>query len=193
MPVRLEDCALPDALKARQWQDLFPYDQGIVRLLRFLHQEKRTGVFEEMFSCNGPDNRDWALDGWELDPFDHTGRKSQSLHGSADLMQAQQLTVVRTAAIAVDAAGAATLNYYRRLQLSTFLGEAAFAVLIDDGREQVIDEQSGAISQDGWEERRIRLPELASPRIRLSFRIRTHSSMNYLSNAKAWVDDLRLT
>lgn len=38
MPVRLEDCELPDALGAKQSQDLFPYDSGIVRLLRFLHR-----------------------------------------------------------------------------------------------------------------------------------------------------------
>jgi hypothetical protein len=193
MPLRLEDCALPDALKAKQWQDLFPYDRGIVRLLRFLHQEKRSGIFEETFSCNGADNRGWVLDGWELDAFDHTGRKSQSLHARADLMRAQQFTVARTATIEIQAARAATLTYQRRLQLATFLGETSFTVSINDGREQIVDEQSGAISQDRWEERRVQLPEPAAPRIRLSFRVRAHSSMNYIGTAEAWIDDLRVT
>jgi hypothetical protein len=56
--VRLEECRLPvtlaadlvTAIESRQREDLFPsYEDGLRRILRFLHEEKRTGVFEETF------------------------------------------------------------------------------------------------------------------------------------------------
>jgi TIR domain len=157
IPVRLEECALPDILKAKQWEDLFPEDSGTVRLLRFFHQEKWRGVFEESFSCDGPDNADWELQGWELDASDHTGGQSQSLHGRAGLSAGALLpqTVTRTAAIAIQIGRGRTLSYYGRLKLSAFLGEAGFSVLVDD---QPVDEQSAAVDQDGWEARRVKLP-----------------------------------
>jgi TIR domain len=58
LPVRLEECRLPvtlaadlvTAIESRQREDLFPsYEDGLRRILRFLHEEKRTGVFEETF------------------------------------------------------------------------------------------------------------------------------------------------
>ena len=191
IPVRLQDSSLPDFLKSKQWEDLFPYETGLVKLLRFLHQEKRTAVFEETFSCNGPDNADWTCEGWTLDPFDHTGRQSQSLHGSARLSPMAMLpqTVARTATIAFDGTGVASLSYFRRLQLSASMGEASFAVTVNGGADHVVDEERGAIDRAGWESRRVKLPAL-SGQVMLTFAVRVSSRMNYFPSADAWIDDL---
>jgi hypothetical protein len=76
IPGRLEECALPDVLRSKQWEDLFPEDSGIVRLLRFFHREKRRGVFEETFSCNGTDNPDWVLRGGSSTPSTIPARRA---------------------------------------------------------------------------------------------------------------------
>ena len=88
----LEECRLPAdlpkalvaAIESIQREDLFPsYEDGLRRILRFLHGEKRTGVFEETFSCLGPDNAGWRLGAWQLDEADTTGENSRSLHAVA--------------------------------------------------------------------------------------------------------------
>lgn len=191
IPIRLADVALPDLLKSRQWEDLFPYDRGLVKLLRFLHEEKRTSVLEETFSCNGTDSTDWILSGWVLDSFDHTGRQSQSLHGSARLSPMALLpqTVVHKATIAFDGSGATTLSYCRRLKLSASMGEASFTVTANDGVDRIVDEESSAVDQDGWEARKVGLPAL-SGQVMLTFAVRASSRMNYFASADAWIDDI---
>jgi hypothetical protein len=194
VPVRLEESALPDFLKSKQWEDLFPYETGLVRLLRFFHQEKRTGVFEETFSCNGADNADWSCDGWALDALDHTGRQSQSLHGAASLSSTTLLpqAVTRRASVTYDASGAEILSYFRRLKLSALMSEARFAVIINDGADHVVDEEAGAADQDGWEARRVKLPAL-SGQVMLTFAVSARSQMNYLPRAEAWIDDIMIS
>ena len=82
LPVRFEECRLPAslpkalvaAIESRQREDLFPsYEDGLRRILRFLHAEKRTGVFSETFSCLGPDNA-----GWRLAPGESTLRTARA-------------------------------------------------------------------------------------------------------------------
>src|SRR4051794_39690400 len=111
MPVRLEECELPASLpkalaskiKDHQHEDLFPsYEDALRRILRFLHEEKRTGEFEETFSCLGPDNVDWRLGGWELDEADSTGENSRSIRAVARLSNAQLLPQVTRQTAAID-------------------------------------------------------------------------------------------
>lgn len=191
IPVRLESIALPGFLESRQWEDLFPYESGLVRLLRFFHEEKRTSRFEESFSCNGTDNPDWSLNGWALDTPDHTGGQSQSLHGSARLSPMALLpqTVTRTATIAFDATGAANLAYFRRLHLAASMGEASFAVTVNGGSDHVVDEKNGTVDQDAWEARRVKLPALSGQAM-LTFAVRVSSQMNYFPSADVWIDDI---
>jgi hypothetical protein len=94
LSVYLEQCELPPSvskdLKAeindRQFAELFPSrEEGLRQILRFLHEKKRTGVFEENFSCLGPDNIGWRLGNWQLDEADSTGENSGSLRGVAQL------------------------------------------------------------------------------------------------------------
>src|SRR3954451_184987 len=70
LPVRLEECRLPaslpktlaTAIESYKHEDLFPtYEVGLRRILRCLYDKKRTGVFEETFSCLCPDNAGWRL------------------------------------------------------------------------------------------------------------------------------------
>src|SRR3712207_1976788 len=92
LPVRLEECRLPawlpktlaTAIESYQYEDLFPsYEVGLRRILCCLYDKKRTGVFEETFSCLGPDNAGWRLGGWQLDGAHSTGENSCSLHAMA--------------------------------------------------------------------------------------------------------------
>src|SRR6516164_6770864 len=136
LPVRLEECELPASLSKGlataignlQREDLFPsYEEGLRRILRFLHEAKRSGIFEETFSCLGPDNTGWRLGGWQLDDADSTGENSRSITASAALTPAQLLPqrVKQTAAIDIDLpAGALRLRYRRCLRLSAPIGEA---------------------------------------------------------------------
>jgi hypothetical protein len=101
LPVRLEESRLPAslpkelavAIESRQREDLFPsYEDGLRRILRFLHGEKPTSVFEETFSCLGPDNTGWRLGDWQLDDgADPTGEQSGSLHAVAKASPARLL------------------------------------------------------------------------------------------------------
>jgi hypothetical protein len=85
LPVRLEECALPAALaeplvtefRRRQHEDMFPsYENSLIKILRTLHEAKRSGVFEETFSCLGPDNVGWRLGGWQLDDTQSSSSES---------------------------------------------------------------------------------------------------------------------
>src|SRR3954451_20964032 len=146
LPIYLEECCLPASLPkplaaaigSQQHQELFPsYEKGLGRILRFLHEVKRTGVFEETFSCLSPDNAGWRLDrsGWQLDKADSTGENSRSIRVMAQLAPTKLLPQVvrQTAAIDIDLPGGPLLlRYRRRLQLSAPLGgEAGFRVMVD--------------------------------------------------------------
>jgi hypothetical protein len=203
LPVRLEECALPAslpeallaAIESIQREDLFPsYEDGLRRILRFLHVEKRTGVFEETFSCLGPDNAGWRLGDWQLDQADTTGENSRSLHAVAKASPAQLLpqAVRRTAAIDLDLPGGPLmLRYRRRLQLSAPVGgEAGFEVKVDG---EVVDGVSQAdAAEDDWTTRSVPVPDRGARRARLEFAVAIASSLNYFPTAEAWVDDLRI-
>jgi len=139
LPVRLEECELPASLSKGlataigklQREDLFPsYEEGLRRILRFLHEAKRTGIFEETFSCLGADNPGWRLHGWQLDDADSTGENSRSIHAAAQLSPTQLLpqTSTHTAAIDIDLPGRPLImRYRRRIQLSAPVGGGRLA------------------------------------------------------------------
>jgi len=201
--IYLEPCALPAPLsaeiaaeiKSRQYVELFPsYDDSLRRILRSLHDRKRTGVFEETFSCLGPDNTDWRLGGWQLDDADTTGGNSGSIHGLARLNPAQLLpqTVRQTAAIDIDVPGRSLmLRYRRRLRLAApIAGAAGFRVAFDG---ELLDEVSHTDPpDDDWVTRSVPVPDRGGRRGRLEFTVSASSSMNLLATAEAWVDDLRI-
>jgi TIR domain len=203
LPVRLEESGLPDslpqdlatAIESFQHEDLFPsYEDGLRRILRFLHQEKRTGVFEETFSCLGPDNTGWRLGDWQLDEADTTGENSRSLRAAARPSPTQLLpqTVRRTAAIDLDLPGRPLmLRYRRRARLSAPVGgEARFQVAIDG---EVVDSisQADAIGDD-WTTSSVAVPDRGARRAILELTVAVTSSLNYFPSAEAWVDDLRI-
>src|SRR3954454_20276727 len=202
MPVRLEECELPASLpkalaseiKGRQHEDLFPsYEDALRRILRFLHKEKRSGVFEETFSCLGPDNANWRLGGWELDEADNTGENSHSIRAVAQLSPLQLPQPVRqTAAIDIDLPGGPLLlRYRRRLQLSAPVGgEAGFRVVIDG---EAIDTASQTDAAEGdWTTRSVPVPDRGARRAALEFVVTASGTMNYFPSAEAWIDDLRI-
>ncbi len=203
LPVRLEECQLPStldadlvaAIESHQREDLFPsYEDSLRRILRFLHEEKRTGVFEETFSCLGPDNDDWRLGDWQLDDADTTGKNSRSLYGVAKTSPMQLLpqAVRRTAAIDIDLPGRPLiLRYRRRIQLSTPVGgEASFLVVVDG---EVVDSISQAdAAENDWATRSVPIPDRGARRATLELTVEISSSLNYFPSAEAWVDDLRV-
>jgi TIR domain len=202
LPVRLEECRLPASLpkalvseiKGRQREDLFPsYEQALPRILRFLHEEKRTGVFEETFSCLVPDNANWRLGGWQLDEGDSTGENSCSIRAVARLSPPQLPQVVRqTAAIDIDLPGRPlVLRYRRRLQLSAPVGgEAGFRVVIDG---ETIDTASQTDAAEGdWTTRSVPVPDRGERRAALEFVVTASGMMNYFPSAEAWIDDLHI-
>ncbi|MGH6900477.1 MAG: toll/interleukin-1 receptor domain-containing protein [Geminicoccaceae bacterium] len=203
LPVRLEECRLPaslpealaTAIESRQREDLFPsYEEGLRRILRFLHEEKRSGVFEETFSCLGPDNAGWRLGDWQLDDADSTGENSRSLHAVAEASPTQLLpqAVRRTAAIDIDLPGRPLmLRYRRRLQLSAPVGgEAGFQVVVDG---EVVDSISQAdAAENDWSTRSVPVPDRGARRATLELTVTISSSLNYFPSAEAWVDDLRI-
>jgi TIR domain len=203
LPVRLEECQLPEllpegvaaAIEGRQREDLFPsYEESLRRILRFLHEEKRTGVFEETFSCQGPDNAGWRLGDWQLDDADTTGENSRSLHAAAKPSPTQLLpqAVRRTAAIDIDLPGRPLLlRYRRRVQLAAPVGgQAAFQVAVD-GEVADATSQADAAEAD-WTTRSVPVPDRGARRATLELTVAISSSLNYFPSAEAWVDDLRI-
>jgi hypothetical protein len=203
LPVRLEECALPASLAQtlvaefdrRQHEDMFPsYENSLIRILRFLHKEKRSGLFEETFSCLGPDNAGWRLGGWQLDDADSTGENSRSIAAAAALNSAQLLPqrVKHTAAVDIDLPdGALRLRYRRRLRLSTPVGgEATFQAAVDG---EVVDKATPADSpEDDWITKSVAVPDLGATRATLEFTVSASCGMNYFPSAEAWVDDVRI-
>jgi len=203
LPVRLEECLLPQtltpemstAITSRQRADLFPsYEEGLRRILRFLCETKRTGVFEETFSCLGPDNTDWRMNGWQLDDADSSGRNSGSIHAAARLSPAQLLpqTAKHTAAIDIDLPGRALmLRYRRRTALSAQMGGAASFQVVVDG--EVVDAATHeSPAEDDWTTRAVPIPERGERRAALELTVSASGAMNYFPSAEAWVDDLRI-
>jgi hypothetical protein len=203
LPVRLEECELPASLpkalaseiKSRQREDLFPsYEDALRRILRFLHEEKRIGAFEETFSCLGPDNANWRLGGWELDEADNTGENSRSIRAVARLSIAQLLpqTVRQTASIDIDLPGRPLLlRYRRRLQLSASGGEVAGFRLMIDG--DTVDTVSQADAAEGdWTTRSVPVPDRGVRRATLALEVTASCAQNYFPSAEAWIDDLRI-
>jgi hypothetical protein len=203
LPVRLEECRLPAslpkvlaaAIESRQREDLFPsYEEGLRRILRFLHEEKRTGVFEETFSCLGPDNTGWRLGSWQLNDADSTGENSQSIRAVARLASTQLLpqAVRQTAAIDIDLPSQPLLlRYRRRLQPSAPVGgEAGFRVTIDG---EVVDTASQADAAEGdWTTRSVPVPDRGARRATLELTVTASGTMNYFPSAEASIDDLRI-
>lgn len=205
LPIYLEECCLPASLPkplaaaigSRHHQELFPsYEEGLGRILRFLHEVKRTGVFEETFSCLGPDNAGWRLDrsGWQLDKADSTGENSRSIRVMAQLAPTKLLpqAVRQTAAIDIDLPGRPLLlRYRRRLQLSAPLGgEAGFRVVIDG---ETVDTASQADAAEGdWTTRSVPIPDRGARRAKLELTVTASGTMNYFPRAEAWIDDLRI-
>ena len=202
-PVRLEPCelpaSLPDTLRAairgHQRQDLYPsYEDGLRRILQFLHAEKRIGAFEETFSCLGPDNPGWRLNGWWLDSADSTGGNSASIRALARLSPAQLLpqSTRRTAAIDIELPTRPVLLRYRRiLRMSAPIsGEATFRVSVDG---ELVDAVSQADpTEDGWTTGSVPIPDRGARPARLELTVAVSSSMNYLPSAEVWIDDLRI-
>jgi hypothetical protein len=201
--VRLEECSLPTSLpsdfatfiESYQREDLFPsYEEGLQRILRFLHFEKRSGVFEETFSSFGPDNVGWRLTGWHLDDADNTGANSRSMHAIARLDPTKLLgqPVTHVATIDIDLPDRPLLlRYQRRLRLLAPLGgEAGFRVAIDG---EVVDKASHADPrEEDWMGRSVEVPHHGARRAALEFRITVTSNLNYFPSAEAWVDDVKL-
>jgi hypothetical protein len=201
LTVYLEPSELPPSfskdleaeMKGREWVELFPsYEESLRRILRFLHEKKRTGVFEESFSCLGPDNIGWRLGGWQLDEADSTGENSRSLYGIAQLSTALLLTLRQTAAITIELPGRPLmLRYRRRLRLAAPVdGEASLRVAVDG---EVIDTASHSDpAEDEWTTRSVPVPDRGARRVALELTVIASSNMNYLPSAEAWVDDLRI-
>ena len=203
LPIRLEDCQLPAGLPKplaaliddHQREDLFPsYEDGLRRILRFLHKEKSTGVFEETFSCLGPDNPGWRLNGWRLDPADSTGEHSDSICSAARLSPTAMLPqrVSHTAAMDIDLpARALMLRYQRRIQLSAPVGgEAGLRVAVDG---EVVDSASQINSAEKeWSTRSVDIPDRGERRATLEITASAAGDMNFFPSAEAWIDDLRI-
>jgi hypothetical protein len=203
MPVRLEESELPASLpetlttviRNLQRVDLFPaYEEGLRKILRFLFEAKRTGAFEETFSCLGPDNAGWRLSGWELDDADSTGENSRSIHAEARLSPAQLLpqTARYVAAIDIDFPGRPLMmRYRRRLQLSAPVGGTASFQVVVDG--EVVDTASQENAPETeWTTRAVAVPDRGERRATLELTVSASSNMNYFPSAQAWVDDLRI-
>ena len=203
LPVRIEECRLPEALpkvlataiESRHREDLFPsYEEGLRRILRLLHDETRTGTFEEPFSCLGPDNAGWRLGGWQLDEADSTGANSRSLHAVARLAPEQLLPQVarETAAIDVDLPNRPQLlRYRRRLRVAAPVGgRAGFQVAVDG---EVVDKASETDPpEDEWTTRSVPVPDRGARRATLELTVMAVSDLNYFPTAEAWVDDVRI-
>jgi hypothetical protein len=203
LPVRLEECRLPAslpktliaAIESRQREDLFPsYEDGLRRILRFLHAEKRTGVFEETFSCLGPDNAGWRLGAWRLDAADSTGENSCSIHAMAGLSPAMLLphAASETAAIDIHLPGRPLLlRYRRRLRLSAPVGgEAGFRIAVDG---EVVDAASQTDpAEDEWATRSVPVPDRGARLARFEVSVTASGTLDYFPSAEAWVDDLRV-
>jgi hypothetical protein len=203
LPVRLDECSLPtslpsdfaDFINSYQREDLFPsYEEGLRRILRFLHLEKRTGVFEETFSSLGADNIAWRLTGWNFDHANSTGENSGSIHAVAQLDPTKLLgqPVTQIATIDIDLPNRPLLlRYRRRLKLSAPLGgEAVFRVTVDG---EIIDIASHADPrEEDWVSRSVAVPDRGARRAALEFRVTVSSSLNYFPSAEAWLDDVRV-
>lgn len=202
LTVFLEPCELPPSasedlkaeMKRREWVELFPSrEESLRRILRFLYERKRTGVFEESFSCLGPDNIGWRLGGWQLNEADSTGENSGSLYGIARLNPAlPPQTVRQTAAITIGLPGRPLmLRYRRRFRLyAPVLGEASFRVAVDG---EVIDAASHSDpAEDEWTTRSVPVPDRGARQAALELTVTASSTANYFPSAEAWVDDLRM-
>jgi len=202
LTVFLEPCELPPSasedlkaeMKRREWVELFPSrEESLRRILRFLYEQKRTGVFEESFSCLGPDNIGWRLGGWQLNEADSTGENSGSLYGIAQFNPAlPPQTVRQTAAITIGLPGRPLmLRYRRRFRLyAPVLGEASFRVAVDG---EVIDAASHSDpAEDEWTTRSVPVPDRGARQAALEFTVTASSTANYFPSAEAWVDDLRM-
>ena len=203
LTVYLDQCELPLSvsrdlkaeMKDRQWAELFlSYEEGLRQILRFLHEKKRTGVFEESFSCLGPDNIGWRLGNWQLDEADSMDGNSRSLCGIARLSNTALLpqAVRQTAAITIELPGRPLLlRYRRRLRLSAPVGgEATFRVAIDG---EITDTASHLDpAEDEWTTRSVPVPDRGARRAALELTVTASSNLNYFPSGKAWVDDLRI-
>jgi TIR domain len=202
LPVRLEDCRLPAslpkslaaAIESHQREDLFPsYEEGLCRILRLMHEEKRSAVFEETFSCVGPDNTGWQLGGWKLEA-DSRGENSHSIHAAIrlDPMRLLPQAASQIASVDIDLpARALLLRYRRRLRLSAPVGgEAVFRVLVDG---EVVDTASQAYpTEDQWTTRSVPVPDRGARRATLELTVTVSGGMNYFPAAEARIDDLRI-
>lgn len=135
----------------------------------------------------------WRFEGWDASEEDHTGGASGSIHAKAQLSPAEGLPqrISKTAAIEVALpTGSVRLRYYRKLALTTFMGESAFRVSIDD---ETVDEATAAgAGAAGWIARTVDLSGFAGRRVALQFVLTVAGSLNYMSSGEAWLDDVTI-
>ena len=195
LPIRLEDCRLPAEFESRQCEDLFPsYEDGLRRILRFLHLENRTGVFEETFSCLGPDNAGWRLNGWQLDPADSTGENSQSIcvticpsrRSCFRNAPVRPLRSTSTSRVVQSCSGIdGAYDYRHRLAEQQTFGSQLTA-------KSSIPSRKTTRPNLEWSTQSVPLPDLGERRARLEITASAYGEMNYFPSAEAWVDDLRI-
>lgn len=194
IPVRIEESSIPTELAHLQWIDIHAdYQSGARELLIELHRAAKECHFEETFSSLGADNDGWTFGAWRLEELDHTGDGGQSLYGEA---KASFNTDSKTATLEVNVGGATTLSYYRKYELSgaNISAEVAFTVLIEAGGREVVEEHRETLGsqQSEWKVNTFDLSGYAGKDAKLIFQVHAKDSMSVMSNAKAWIDDIRL-
>jgi quinol monooxygenase YgiN len=159
-------------------------------------EKKDSYRFEESFSSNGPDNKGWNLNEWDLHDTNHTGRNSKSLYGEAN---SNFGTVTKTASVTVHLGYSAILHYYRKLELygANIMSNAAFTVIIDDGSEHIVDEKSqtlGNYTESSWVERSgIDLSFYGGKTVKMKFVLTVTDPASIVSYAKVWIDDITIS
>lgn len=158
-----------------------------------------TDGFEETFSGAGgaPDRAGWSLGTWRTDSADHTGRAGSGAIAAA--LTPDRSAVEARATVPMRVGSTDTeLVLWRRLVLrpGSAGASAAFRVVVSsNGQDTTVHEVAATtspVTEGDWTQIKLDLAAFAGREVTAHFIVVADDATGPLTDARAWIDDLRL-
>jgi len=158
-----------------------------------------TEGFVETFSGanRSPDRPGWALGDWRSDAADHTGMASSGSIQAAVTADSNSVEASATVPVRIGTTDT-ELALWRRMALrpASAAASAAFRVTVTSaGSDTVVLEttaSASAVTEGDWTEVKADLAAFAGRDVTLQFEISASDASGPLTDARAWIDDIRM-